>query len=239
MLTSIDVAVRSTESELMDVETVTPEDLAHCLRDLSRVNQLTLAYGPTLRFMKGISTYASPRRPLQVLDVGCGYGDMLRQIEAWSEAASVPLVLTGVDMNPLATRAAQAATDGRSKIRFLTRNAFEFAREEEVDVVISSLFTHHLTDDELRAFVRWMDANAKRAWFINDLERSRLAFALFRPASRLLDMHRFVQHDGPVSIARSFTVKDWETHLRASGVTGARIRREFPYRITVEKQTAP
>ena len=41
---------RSTQDELMDTEAVPFEEFRDCLVDLARVNELTLAYRPTLDF---------------------------------------------------------------------------------------------------------------------------------------------------------------------------------------------
>jgi hypothetical protein len=75
-------ADRSGEPELMDTEACDYATFRDCLVDLSRVNALTLAYRPTLRFLDRIA--APEGAPLRILDVGSGHGDMLRRIDRWA-----------------------------------------------------------------------------------------------------------------------------------------------------------
>ena len=54
--------------------------------DLAKVNQLTLGYRPTLQFLDGLATSGRlPKdRTLTIVDVGGGFGDMLRKIDCWT-----------------------------------------------------------------------------------------------------------------------------------------------------------
>jgi hypothetical protein len=54
-----------------------------------------------------------------------------------------------------------------------------------------------------------------------------------------MQWHRFVRHDGPISIRRSFAPADWRAYLARAGVEGASIRRRFPFRLCVSKTMAP
>ena len=74
------------------------DDLRACLRDISQVNELTGAYRPTLDWLNAL--YAKmpyQEKPLHIVDVGCGYGDMLRRIQQWATDRNLPVVLTGID----------------------------------------------------------------------------------------------------------------------------------------------
>ena len=102
------------------------------------------------------------------------------------------------------------------------------------DVIISSLFTHHLSDAQVVAFLRWMERHARLGWFINDLHRHRLPHLGFRLLARAMGWHRFVGHDGTVSIARAFRPREWESLLRQAGVLGT-VRRRFPFRLCVSR----
>ena len=103
-----------------------------------------------------------------------------------------------------------------------------------VDIVLCSLFTHHLTDAQNVELVKWMDRVAGTGWFINDLHRHPVPYYFFRGIVGLSRWHRFVKHDGPVSIARSFIKRDWQAILAQAGVA-ARIRWYFPFRLCVSQ----
>lgn len=226
---------RSPQLEWMDTEDVSPADFAACLADLAAVNTLTLARPPTLAFMRRVARGWPPSSALSVLDVGFGEGDMLRRIARWGQRRGLCLDLSGVDLDPSSTAAAEAATPAAMGIRYGTGNLFDMPPGRS-DVVISSLFTHHLTDDQVVAFLRWMEARAGRGWFVNDLHRHPLAYYGFRALSAAAGWHPMVRHDGPISVARSFQRRDWDTLLARAGLAGvATVRWHMPFRYCVSR----
>lgn len=221
-------ATRSTDAEWMDTQAVEPADYAACLADLATVNTVTLARLPTLGFVAQAVRRAGPR-PLRVLDVACGEGDMLRRLHRWGQRTGHPLVLAGLDLSAPGIDAARMATPAAMGIEYRVGDVFAAALGP-VDVVISSLFTHHLSGPDIVRFMRRMEDEAAVGWFINDLHRNALAYHGFRALSSLAGWHRFVRHDGPVSVARSFRRGDWLDMLRAAGVAQARLRWHAPFR---------
>src|SRR4051794_30762505 len=99
---------RSTADEWMDDAAATEPAFAGALRDLARVNRLSLAYRPTLRWLDRLVARTGARR-LSVLDVGAGGGDMLLQVEAWARRRGVEVALTGLDRSPWSATYAAAA----------------------------------------------------------------------------------------------------------------------------------
>ena len=75
-----DFSRRSLEAELMDNASVTFEAFRNCLRDLEIVNRYTLAYRPTLRWLKRTLRNVNSTDYISILDVGSGDGGMLRRI---------------------------------------------------------------------------------------------------------------------------------------------------------------
>ncbi|MBM3605967.1 MAG: methyltransferase domain-containing protein [Alphaproteobacteria bacterium] len=237
---SLDFSRRSQAAELMDEE-CDFETFRDCLKDLARVNRLTLAYRPTLSFLDGLvrGGLLPQGRPLHVLDVGSGYGDMLRMVATWARRRKVAVSLTGIDLNRWSAVAARDSTPDTMTIEWRTGDVFAFQSHQPVDVVLSSLVTHHLPDDMLIRFLRWQEDTANIGWFINDLHRHPLPYHLFARASRLLRLHHFVQHDGPVSIARSFVRDDWQQALAAARVDAASVQWWMPFRLCVARVRQP
>ena len=226
---------RSPQLEWMDTEDVSAADFAACLADLAAVNSVTLARPPTLAFMRRVGRGMAAGERLSVLDAGFGEGDMLRRIHRWGTRRGLRMDLSGVDLNPWSTAAAVAATPPAMGIRYMTGDLFDLA-PGETDVVISSLFTHHLTDAQVVDFLLWMEARAQRGWFVNDLHRHPVAFHGFRLLSAAAGWHRFVRHDGPISVARSFRRRDWDALLRRAGLAGvATVRWHLPFRFCVSR----
>lgn len=237
----MDFTKRSTQSEWMDGPDVGFEQFRGCLADLARVNQLTLAYRPTLDFLDGLLASRRPDRPIEIVDVGCGYGDMLREIDGWARRRGVEVSLTGLDLNPWSRVAASAVTSSLQNIEWVTADAFAYDPPRGIDVIVSSLFTHHLPDSHIVQFLAWMEAHARMGWFVNDLHRHRLPYHGFQIVAKLAGLHPFVQHDGPISIARAFVVADWRRLVGEAGVDPrlATIEWWVPFRITVGRKFAP
>jgi SAM-dependent methyltransferase len=206
--------------ELMDGD-CSYEDFRGCLRSLEQINRWLLGYRPTLAWLKRLPPALRNqglRAPVHIVDVGCGGGDLLRQIAGWARKRSIAVRLTGIDLNPYAARAAAECTPKELGIAWVTGNALVYRPEKPVDIIVSSLMAHHLEYEEIVALLRWMEASAQAGWFINDLERSERNSRMFGWLNRTTGWHRFVRHDGPVSFRRAFRKEDWLRLLTAAEV---------------------
>jgi SAM-dependent methyltransferase len=229
-----DLSQRSFDPELMDTEQVSFEEFQHCLRDLRRINLCTLAYRPTLTWL-GRVVERTGRKSLRILDVGFGYGDMLREIDRWARKRGIKVELTGVDLNPWSAKAAALATPPDARIDYRTGDLFDLPPDTSCDVVISALFTHHLDDTLLVRFLRWMEGHAALGWFSNDLHRHAISHTFARAMVATLPVNRLVVHDAPLSVARAFTRADWERLLAEAGFAHGTVSVEWftPFRYGV------
>ena len=232
---ALDFSRRAELVELMDGP-CSYEELRGCLHDIARVNRLTFAYRPTISWMDDlIANHPERAEGLRVVDVGCGYGDMLRRIASWAARRGVRVDLTGVDLNPDAIRAAKEATPAGQQIEWVVGDALSETATGDVDVVVCSLLAHHLTDVQIVPLLRWMERTARCGWFVNDLHRQPVPYHVFRLIAPLLRLHPFARNDGPVSIRRSFVVEDWRSLCAAAGLAAESVSiREFrPARLCV------
>ncbi len=212
--------------ELMD-EPCSYETFRDTVRDIAATTRLTLAYRPTFRFLKQTLTHRTNRSPLNIVDVGSGGGDVLRRIAHWSRRRRLSVQLTGIDLNPHASRAATEFSRHNptySRIHWITGDLFTHPVTQTPDLVLSSLVTHHMRDQEIIHFLRWMEAHATLGWFISDLVRSPCSYRLFSLLSRVMRWHPFVQHDGLVSIRRAFREPDWNRLLTAAEIPVSAVR---------------
>lgn len=231
-------AAPHTLPEHMDGETDAAV-LTGCLRSLSSVNTLSFGRAPSVAFARRAAARGADRGMFSLLDVGSGYGDTVRAMARALSQDGVPAELIGADLNPIATHAAEAATrpvPGVS-IAFKTQDARDVpdTTSGAVDAIQSSLFMHHLEDEEIVPFLRWMNRASRIGWFVNDLYRSRFAAVGFGALATLTLRHPYVRHDGPVSFARAFRAADWVRLLDAAGISGARVFIGAPFRLCVEK----
>lgn len=226
------LAVRATTEEQMDDPALDPAVYDHVLRDLARVNRVTMAARPTLSFL---DRAVAGRKSFRLLDVGFGQGDMLRRIARWAERRGTAAELVGVDLNARSAAAAAEVTSPDMGIRFETGDYRNVGGS--FDCVISSLVAHHMTDVQLREFISFMETRSKRGWLINDLHRHTAARLGYPLLARALGVHRIVREDGALSIERSFRPAEWQSILGRAGVPdrAAQVVRRFPYRLCVER----
>ena len=222
------LATRSQAEELMDADDLDAATYADVVGDLASVNTVTMARRPTLDFL---ARAIAGRKTFRLLDVGFGDGDMLRRIARWAAARGIAAELIGVDLNP---RSEQAARAHGGDIRYVTGDYADLA-DEPWDVIVSSLVAHHMTRDQLVAFLRFMERHASAGWFVNDLHRHGFAHWGFPILATLARWHPIVRHDGTLSIARSYRPDEWPPILAEAGISAATVRRVFPFRLCVER----
>ena len=223
------LATRAIADEMMDADDLDPATYSEVVHDLAKVNTLTMARRPTIDFLRSLKA-----SKLRILDVGYGDGDMLRAIRRWANDKGVNATLVGIDLNPRSALAAREDTAEALDIDFRTGDYASLAGESW-DVVISSLVAHHMTPEQLIAFIRFMDAHAKVGWFVNDLHRHGFAYHGYPVLATIMRWHPIVRHDGQLSIARSYRPAEWPAILQEAGVTGAIVTRKFPFRLCVSK----
>lgn len=230
-----DFSRRAILSEWMDDDGADFSVFDGCLRDLAKVNILTLAHRPTLLFLADLARAGRwPKdRPLEVLDVGSGHGDGLRRIDAWAARRGLKVKLTGLDRNPWAARSAKAATAAGRPIDWVTGDLFDHAGQP--DVIVSSLLAHHLDDGQIVRFLAFMEGRARIGWFVNDLMRHPASWAGFTLLAQVMRWHPFVRHDGPISIRRAFRADDWRGYLAEAAIDDARVAARVPFRLCVSK----
>ena len=231
-----DFSKRSSQQELMDEPDVNYDEFDDCLQELERINFFTLAYRPTLIWVKNVIKSGALKN-LSVMDVGSGRGDMLRRIACWAKRNKKSIAMCGVDINPWSKRSAETLSSG-CLIFYETSDIFQFSPDRKVDVIISSLFVHHLSDAMLVEFIKWMDRHAVHGWFINDLHRHPVPYYFIKFAVLIFSRNRLIKSDAPISVLRSFRRKDWEVLLEKATIPKENIVISwyFPFRYCVARR---
>src|SRR5262249_45464305 len=140
--------------------------------------------------------------PIRVLDLACGGGDVPVALARRGAGAGLELSIEGCDISPVAVRfASRIAADAGVPVRFFCLNALDHPIPEGFDVVMCSLFLHHLDDEQAVRLLKKMAGAARRLVLVNDLVRSRLGYLLAWAGCRVLSRSPIVHHDGPVSAA--------------------------------------
>ncbi|HTB97887.1 MAG TPA: methyltransferase domain-containing protein [Terracidiphilus sp.] len=234
----LDFHARAQLTELMD-EPCSREDMRACLIDLAKLNRWFLGYRPILRWLDAFLPLKHDA-PIRILDVGCGGGDSLRRVARWAADRRIEIQLVGLDLNADAVSIAEEFSNPSQNIEWVCCDVFDYQPPKPFHIVMSSLFTHHLRDQAIVRFLGWMESHASLGWLINDLSRAPVPYHLLKAFSRVAGLHRFVQHDGPVSIARAFVREDWQHLCGAAGLSAGdvTISSYTPARLCVMRQRA-
>ena len=231
----MDLSYRRDFPEVMDDPDLPPEIYRRCLTDLAAVNRWTLTHRSTLAWLARRTRNFAPGAEVSVLDVASGDGDLLRAIHRWAIGAGFRPLLAGIDLNPRSALTAGAATPADMTIEWRTGDVFDHAPTPKPDFIVSSQFTHHLSDAQVVAFLQWLDRHAGRGWFVAEIHRSLVPYYGFRVLAWIMRWHRIVRIDGTASVARSFRRADWLALLARAGIAGASVRWTIPFRHGIGK----
>ena len=157
----------------------------------------------------------NPDERLTLVDLGCGNGDFFRHLMERHPKLAASIDLVAVDGN----QDALAKVPGESTKRvYMPVNEY-LANEPDYDLAVMSLFTHHLPDPAIVSLIAALDRTARVGWLNVDLHRHRLSALSIAVLSRFFRMAPAVQHDGPLSVRRSFIRDDWRRLLAEAGST--------------------
>lgn len=216
-----DLRQRSLQPELMDAPELVEQDpdlLVRTLKEIDRINQLLGGHRCTLQELAHLLG-GQRQRSWRILDVGCGSGDSLRQLARWGKKNGYRLELSGLDLQPLAIDLARelSAHDALSRrIQWVCADYRDYTAD--CDIVISSLFCHHLDNIQLDHFIGWLRQRASYGFVINDLQRHALAYQGIRWLTRWFSRSAMARYDAPLSVWRAFHRQELQAAFAAHGL---------------------
>jgi 2-polyprenyl-3-methyl-5-hydroxy-6-metoxy-1,4-benzoquinol methylase len=151
--------------------------------------------------------------------------------------AGIKLQLAGCDINPLAVDYARAHAGAPGlHAEFFTFDALRDPFPAGFDVIMASLFWHHLGDDDAVAFLRRAAGATRGLVLVHDLVRSRPGYLLAALGIPLLGCNVVCRKDGPASVQGAFTVEEARALADRAGLTGAIVFPRFPCRFLLQWQ---
>ena len=222
----IDLKYRSNKKEILDDDDLPFEDIKICMEELNTINTLLGGHSITLNGLNQFST--AKNQSLVICEIGCGGGDNLKAISKKYKSAA----FIGIDLKDTCIDFA-AKQYPELNAKWIASDYSKVCFNAQPDVIFSSLFCHHFTDEQLVFMLQWMHKNSKKGFFINDLQRSTVAYVLIKSLTAIFSKSYMVKNDGPISVTRSFTKKDWHLLFAKAGISTYAVKWKWAFRYLI------
>ena len=218
----------------MDDPALDAADHRHALAGLARINALSRAGA---RLWTHLLPLIGPRKRATILDVAAGSADVLIDLVARARRSGVTLEPQALDVS--AEAISVAAARARSAGVELITNKRDALRDglglpdASVDIVVCSLFLHHLQRAHAVSLLREMARVARAGVAVSDLVRSRRAVIAAALAGRALTRSPIVHVDAVRSVRGAFTTDEMRSMAAEAGMAGAAVIPTWPLRMTL------
>ncbi|HET7095503.1 MAG TPA: methyltransferase domain-containing protein, partial [Thermomicrobiales bacterium] len=217
--------------ELLDQPEHDPNELRENLADIRRVNRFGGAH-VVLAHLPRLLRRVPPGRPVAILDLGTGSGDIPLAVVRYMREIGRPLRLVASDADPAILAIARETLGHLPEASFARYDARAVSLPDGAfDIVLCSLTLHHFDPDEAVAVLREMRRLARAGFILNDLRRSRSGHLAAWLASRVATRNRLTRHDMPLSVQRAYTPDELAALLARAGIDGATIDRHPFFRM--------
>jgi SAM-dependent methyltransferase len=241
----------------MDQPGLDPDVHAQALVGLRRINAVSFSAASLFAPIRALARSLPPNAaPLRLLDVACGGGDNALDLAALAKRHGVALSVEGCDISPRAVLLAQANARERGlEASFFVADVLADPLADhadsaasgpdacgpdaggsaglgldQYDVIVSSLFLHHLDTADAETLLARLAARSRRLLLISDLLRTPLGYGLAWAGTRLLSRSRIVHIDGLLSVRGAFRMDEVAAMAQRAGLAGVRLKRCWPER---------
>ncbi len=218
------------KKELLDEDNIPFVAIQRNMQELNFINTWLGGHAITI---EGFKKLAGKRKQLSVCEIGCGGGDNLLAIKNWCIQKGIKLEMIGVDIKKECIDFAKGRSASDASVTFITADYSLVTFDKKPDIIFSSLFCHHFTNEELIFQFKWMKENSKLGFFINDLHRNVLAYFSIKFLTTLFSSSYLVKNDAPLSVQRGFTKKELESMLIAAGLNSFYVSWKWAFRYLI------
>ena len=198
---------RTDKEELMDDFSIGGDLLRDTLDKLENINRWLGGNKVTVNGLKAILEKHPKVQEITIVDVGCGHGDILRDVAKFGRKNNYKFKLIGIDANPTAIEYANELSTDFPELSFETQDIFsEEFKSRKFDIVLATLFLHHFKEPELVSYLKNTLKQTNIGIVVNDLHRTKLAYYLFMLLSIFIS-NKMIIEDGLTSVLRGFKRK--------------------------------
>lgn len=225
----IDYRHRSYRKELLDSKNIPFGDIAENMKELEFINSHLGGHSITV---KGFTKLAGNKKNFSICEIGCGGGDNLNALAHFCKKNKIEAQFTGIDMNAECIAFAEKKSQIKN-IQFIVSDYKLVNFDNKPDIIFSSLFCHHFTDDELVEMLKWMKYHATAGFFINDLHRNLLAYHFIKSATNFFSKSYLVKNDAPLSVLRGFRKNEWQKIFARAQISDYTIQWKWAFRYLI------
>jgi ubiquinone/menaquinone biosynthesis C-methylase UbiE len=200
------------------------------LSDLDRVN----AWLGGHRLLRTEIDRLNPA-PWSVIDVAAGSAGNAVYIATYLRSRGIRPRCVALDRSPriLSVAAERLGESGSNGVELAAGDARALPfPDRSFDLATLTLALHHFDGDTAVLVLREL-ARVARVAIVNDLRRSRLAWALARFLFPFFTRNSFTLHDGPVSVLRAYTPAEARDLARRAGWTSISVRKHPGFRFAL------
>ena len=227
------------DSRLIAKEQLDQVDLAgsvltDTLEELERINHYL---GNSTQLVKAVMKRVGDRggKTIKIVDLGCGGGDVLRTLATKLSKKDISAELIGLDANPNILAYAASKSGDYSFIQYQQADILKLDfMVPSCDLLICSHFLYHFTDQNLYTFLRRQQYQISDCFLFSELQRSQLAWFLFRIIARLAGFSAMTTTDGLLAIRRAFRKPELEQIFQNAGFRNWKIRWKWAFRYLIE-----
>jgi len=201
----VNTTYRTQQPEIMDDFTMEGDLLRDALDKIAKINQFLGGNQLTLQGVQQLMSNKTLNREFTLVDIGCGNGDMLRNLADYAVEKNMQFKLIGIDANQCTIEHAEELSKHYPNIKYHCENIFDTNfKLLKYDIVLCTLTLHHFKEDEITELLSVFHSNSTIGIIVNDLQRSALAYRLFQLLCVVFRLNEMSKKDGLVSILRGF-----------------------------------
>ncbi len=223
---------RSNDKEYLDGDSIATADLFRNLVELDIINKRLGGYKASL---KGLTTILGMGKAIRnVLDIGFGGGDSIKQLSRFSEKRNANLSFYGLDLKQDCVDYAEQNLVALTNKQLICDDYRNISSEllKKIDVIHCSLFLHHLTDAEIVSLFKFGKAH-NCIILANDLHRNWLAYYSIKVLTALFSKSYLVKNDAPLSVKRGFRKSELIAVVQQAGFTKYSVTWSWAFRYIV------